>query len=453
MSHRNPDAGSPIVTRMLSTFHGEEGEVRRMASNSGWLLVDKVLRGGGGLAILVILGRMLGVERYGEYGLALAIIGIFSALAVMGLDGVVVRRLIETEGNSSSVLGTALRLRWIGGILALVGALLTSKLLQTQSATLVGLVALLSGAFLFQSSDVIDYWFQAQLQAGPVVKVRITVFILGSLAKIAALLAGASLLSLGWIVLFEAFAASLGLLWAAWRHGIISRHLWSWSPDEARIQLALAWPLLISGLMVALFFKIDQVLLGWLRGVKDVGIYQSALRLVELWNLLPTIILPSFYPGLIRLYQSDRHAYQRRLEVLFGSFALAAWGILAVNITLSNILVRQLFGVDFAGGGIVLAVLAISLLFHYSAHIRAQVLLVESLTLYHTPIVILSIILMLVMNLLLIPRYGPVGAAIATIVSSCFSGLISSFLFPRLRPIGFMQVRALLGGILWPKSS
>lgn len=106
------------------SFH-RDAEKGRMARNSAWLLIDKVLRGGGGLAVLIILGRLLEVQQYGQYGLALAVIAIFTALATVGLDGVVVRRLVENPEQSEVILGTSLSLRLAGGLLATLAAVLS----------------------------------------------------------------------------------------------------------------------------------------------------------------------------------------------------------------------------------------------------------------------------------------------------------------------------------------
>jgi O-antigen/teichoic acid export membrane protein len=284
-----------------------------------------------------------------------------------------------------------------------------------------------------------------------VVRIRLLTFLAGATAKITLILSGAPLTALGAAVFFEALLTAVGLLWQGYRCGASSPWRWHWDRREAHTQLTLSWPLLVSGLLVALFFKLDQVLLGWLRGVRDVGLYHSALRLVEIWNFLPMIILPSVFPGLIRLHQKDPAAYRNRLRRLFAVFSLAAWLIMALNLVLAGGLVTFIFGDGFWGSGGVLAILAVTLHFHFSSSIRAQIMLIEGLTLYHTPIALGSIGLMIGLDLLLIPPLGPAGAALGACLSACFSGLVSSFLFPKLRPIGMMQLNALFGGFLWQK--
>ena len=94
-------------------------EVQRAAANSGWLLADRLVRGGGSLVLMVLIGRWLGPRSFGLYSYALAMTALFAPIASLGLEGIVVRNLVLNPEKSGKTLTEALFLRILGGLTAL----------------------------------------------------------------------------------------------------------------------------------------------------------------------------------------------------------------------------------------------------------------------------------------------------------------------------------------------
>ncbi|MBK7459808.1 MAG: oligosaccharide flippase family protein [Betaproteobacteria bacterium] len=77
--------------------------------------------------------------------------------------------------------------------------------------------------------------------------------------------------------------------------------IWAWSPNlqMARLIVKDSWPLILSGLLVALYVRVEQIMVMNMLGAQSAGIYYSAVRVSEVWMFLPTMILSSIYPLLV----------------------------------------------------------------------------------------------------------------------------------------------------------
>ena len=92
----------------------------RIARNTGWLIADKVVRAAVALPVGILITRYLGVDAFGHWSYALALVSIFSTVATLGLDGIVVRGLVHEAERREAILSTAFVLKLLAGaVLAL----------------------------------------------------------------------------------------------------------------------------------------------------------------------------------------------------------------------------------------------------------------------------------------------------------------------------------------------
>lgn len=80
---------------------------QKALNNISWLFADRILRMGAGLFVTIWLARYLGAEQFGLLNYATAFVALFSALATMGLNGIIVRDLVKSPETANIVLGTA----------------------------------------------------------------------------------------------------------------------------------------------------------------------------------------------------------------------------------------------------------------------------------------------------------------------------------------------------------
>lgn len=223
----------------LSVFKSRS-ELRAVINNTGWLFADRILRMGAGLVVGVWIARYLGVEQYGLLNYATAFVALFSPVATLGLDNVVIRHIVRDSSAKEKILGTTFWLKLVGGILALVLAIGSIFLLSDHEPLTVWLVVILGSTSIFQAFDTIDLWFQSQVQSKYTVIAKNTAFFLITLLKIILITIKAPLIAFAWITLGEFGFSAVGLA-IIYRVKGYSLRLWHMSFPVARTLLKESW--------------------------------------------------------------------------------------------------------------------------------------------------------------------------------------------------------------------
>src|SRR5512139_3333034 len=96
--------------------------LQNVVSNTGWQFTDNILRMGVGLFVGIWLARYLGPQKFGIFSYAIAFVALFSPLASLGLDDIVVRNLVRDAALRDETLGTAFVLKLAGGAVSFIAA-------------------------------------------------------------------------------------------------------------------------------------------------------------------------------------------------------------------------------------------------------------------------------------------------------------------------------------------
>lgn len=400
---------------LRTRLYGRHG-LQAALGNSGWLFVDKILRMGVGLFVGVWIARYLGPQQFGLWNFAIAFTALFGAFATLGLDGIVVRELVKNPERQNDLLGSAFALKLIGGSITLLIALFAISLMRSGETLTLWLVGLSAAGFIFQSVNVIDFYFQAKVQSRYTVYAANGAFVLVTLAKISLLLTSAPLIAFAWAGLGEVALTAVFLL-VAYRANHHNMREWRYDGRVARELLKDSWPLLLAGLAVMLYMRVDMVMLQQMAGDREVGIYAAATRLSEIWYFLPMVIVASVSPAIIKCHGTDIGLYINRLRKLYFIMAWLAIGISLPLSLLSGWIVSILYGVEFREAAPILAIHLWASAAVFLGMASSQYLLVEQLqkiSFYRT---LIGLLCNIALNLMLIPRLGAIGAAIATVVS------------------------------------
>lgn len=410
--------------------------------NTFWLAIEKFIRLAIGLGITVALARYFGPQDFGIYNYALAFFSIVSVPASLGLERVVVRDLSATPGASSVILGTAAMLRVIASVTVAFGAVATMRVIRPDDLLMQSFVGVLAIGLIFQFTDVIDMWFQSCGNMKTPARVRLASLIAVSALKIAAIVAGASIIVFAWLNLLEVLvvATFLCILYLIRRQ---HPQKWAFSRTRAREIMRDSWPLLVAGLSVGLYMRIDQIMLGDMVGEEAIGLYSAATRLSEVWYVVPIIITTALFPEIVKTRNTDPGEYLLRLKRLYHLLVWLALGI-AVTITLvAYPLVTLLYGSAYAGAVDILVIHVWSCVAVFLGVGSTQFLIAENLphiSLYRT---LAGLVTNVALNLLLIPRFAGIGAAIATL-TSYFVATFSLAFFKKSRGQALILLRSAL---------
>lgn len=416
--------------------------LRAIITNIGWLFADRILRMGVGLIVGVWVARYLGVQQYGLFNYATAFVTLFSPLATLGLDNVVIRDIVRDSSNKEKILGTTFWLKLFGGVAALLLTVGVIYLLRHDQKLTVWLVAILATAGIFQAVDTIDFWFQSQVLSKYTVVARNTAFVIVTLAKIALINMQAPLIAFAWVTLAEFSLSAVGLA-IAYRIKGYSLRLWCWSFPVAKVLLKDSWPLILSGMTIMIYMKIDQIMLGEMIGDNAVGIYSAATRISEVWYFIPTAIVSSVSPTIFAVKQTSEALYYKRIKQLLRLMVLISLAIALPMSFLSGTIIMMLFGNSYVAAGQVLAIHIWASLFVFMGVAISPWFVAEGLTHLALRITLIGAVTNIFLNIFLIPTYAGVGAAIATVISYAFASFLSNAIHPKTQKIFRIQVMSL----------
>ncbi|MBT9168465.1 MAG: hypothetical protein DDT22_00505 [candidate division WS2 bacterium] len=417
--------------------------LQRIFGNTGWLFTDKMLRMGVGLLVGVWVARYLGPAQFGTYSYALAFVALFSAFATLGLDNIVIRDIVRDPSYKDEILGTAFILKLIGGGSALLLATVGILLLRPNDSLTIWLVGIIATGMIFQAFDTIDFWFQSQVASKYAVYAKNTAFLLFALVKIGLILVNAPLIAFALAGVGEIAVGAFGLVIAYKSHGHMLK-AWRGSLKWANKLLKNSWSLILGGLSVMVYMRIDQIMLGDMVGSEAVGIYSAATRISEVWYFIPMAITSSVFPSIIQAKSVNDGLYYHRLQRLFSLMTALSFVIAIMMTFLSTKVVTILFGKAFSPAGPVLAIHIWASLFVFLGSAQSSWDITENLTKLALLRTFLGAIINIVLNIILIPHYLAIGAAVATIVSQAFSAYILNAFHKKTQIIFLCQTRSFL---------
>lgn len=415
--------------------------------NLGWLVAEKLGRFVLNVGVGFWVARYLGPARFGTLNYLLALVGMISLVAELGLDAVMRRELIRAPERTNALIATAWGLRLTGGAVA-YGLLLVLAQAGVVSGSERALLAV-AGLTLFQPAlFVTDLWFQARLQAKYSVGAQMGAFAIAAMVRIALILAHASLIGFIWAIVVELGAAAGLFSLLARKNGL------TWKPRDFSSMLAVqllreSWPLLLSGFAVMLYMRLDVVMLRSMVGETAVGIYAAATRFTEMWYFVPIALASSALPALLRARERGIEEYDRRMQGYYDLNAAIAYALALPLAALAPWVIRIAYGPAFASAAPVLALHVWSSVFVFLGVARGQFLVNEGYVRFYSVTTFAGLVVNVVLNLVLIPRQGPFGAALATLGAQAAAAWLTTFCFAPARPTAWMQLRALLIPVNW----
>jgi PST family polysaccharide transporter len=430
------------IEKILSLRHKIGEEMRRIIANTGWLFADRILRMGVGLFITLWVARYLGVEKFGILNYATAFVALFNPICTLGLDAIVVRSIVRKPENKNEILGTAFLLKLVGGIIALILTGCSIIWLRHNDNLTIFLVIVLASVGIFQSFDIIDLWFQSQVTSKYTVIAKNTAFLITALIKVIMIINHAPLLAFAYAGLLEIVLGALGLM-IIYKLKFNSLLLWRWNLTLAKTLIKESLPLILSGLTVMIYMKIDQIMLGEMTNNSEVGIYSAATRISEVWYFIPTAICSSFAPSIFAAKEESEDLYYARIVKLLRLLSAFAIAIAIPISLLSGKLITALFGKSYIDSGQILAIHIWASLFVFLGVGTSFWFIAEGLTKLSFYRTMIGAATNIIINIWLIPIYSGVGAAISTVFAYAIAVFFVPIIHPNTRKKFYLQLKSI----------
>lgn len=395
------------------------------------------------MATSITVANYLLPDNNGLLNASTSYIFLFAALASLGLDSFIVKELHQFPTKRDTILGTSFLLKTFAGILCLPLIYVAWLIFPLANVPYL-FILILSFSGIFQSLTIIDSYFQSEVKSKYIMQVQMIGNMLSAAIKLVLIFVlSAPLIYFVYAYLLDILILSVGYLWVYQQRGL---HVlkWNYNGALAKKLLKLSWPLVISGIMVSIYMKIDVIMLKEMlgpRGASASGAYATVVMFSEALNFVPVVIVSSLFPAILNARRDDAVRYEKRLQNLFDLMVWLSVSF-AIFVTFASPLIYKFFKPEYASAAKVLAVHVWGSIFVFLGVASSQFLITEGynkLTFVRTGV---GAIVNILLNFLLIPQMGMMGTAIATVIAYCCATFLILFI-PKTHKQGIMMLKSL----------
>jgi O-antigen/teichoic acid export membrane protein len=399
---------------------------RRYFKNTSWLVFDKGLALVINFLVAVYVTRYLGPSNYGLLSYAISFVAIFAVIAPLGLDLILIRNLVRFPDRKPSLMGTAFGLKILGSLAAL-GAVMTVLHFSDNDASTKTLVSVVAAGILFQPLTVIDAYFQSKILSKYTVYVRLSQTIISGLLKCYFVATSAPLLWFAVVVFVENFVLGLGLFFVYLRRRY-SVSSWRFDSRLARELLRSSFPLLISGIAISIYMRIDQLMIKGMIGTHELGNYAVAVGLCEIGYYVPAAIVSTLFPTILS-FKDDPKAYSYNLQRFYDLMTVLALATAGFLFFAGDKVILLLYGHEFDQAAAVIKIYSWTVIPVFLAMGSVNWFLTDNLEKYILYRTLMGAAVNIVLNLFLIPAHGIAGAAVATLAAQTVTAYVSLMFF------------------------
>lgn len=399
-------------------------------ANMRWLISGRILQMAIALVINMITARYLGVNNYGIINYVSSYVSFFTPICSLGLESIIIKELVDKPDKQGETIGTAMGMRVISSILSMAAILVFLGVVDNGNRVMLGVAFVQSMILVFNTADLFEFWYQSRLESKVSVSVRTVGYLITAVYKITILVFQKSIYWFAFTNTLDMIIAFIFLMIVYKKSG--GQKL-VFNINTGKKMLKISYNFIISGLMVAVYAQMDKIMLGKMLDTYTVGLYSVGIYICSLWNFIPESIIASLRPGIMEIKKVSEELYRKKLKQMY---ALIIWiSILYATCVciFSKYIILILYGKDYLGARTPLMIAVWYCGFSLMGSARDVWIICEGHQKYSKWFALIGAVTNFGLNLLLIPRIGMIGAAIATLTTQIMTGFIVTLFFKNTR--------------------
>ena len=414
----------------------------RAVSNAAWLIAGRVLQTGINFILGILTARYLKPGNYGLLNYAAAYTGFFAAVCTLGINSVIVKEFIDHPRREGEIIGTALLLRAVSSFLSAILIMAIVSVVDRDEPLTMMVVALCTIGVLFNILETFKYWFQSKLESRVTATVTLAAHGITAAYKLYLIISGKSVLLFAAASSVEYIFAGLFLFLAYQRH---KGGKLQFSASYAHDLLSKSAHYILPALMISVYGQTDKLMLKQMLSQADVGYYATAVSLCTGWCFVLNAIIESMQPGIIEAFRDgDDSRFQRKNRLLYAIVIWISFAVSLMFLLLGRPIVSLLYGKDYLPTVAPLRVITWYTAFSYLGVARNAWIVCENKQRYLIWIYLSAAVANIFLNLLLIPIWGTVGAAAASLAAQIVTTMVTPFFIKPLRENAWMMLDAFL---------
>ena len=412
----------------------------QVIKNASWIIVCKIAQSLLQFVVGMLCARYLGPSNYGLINYAASIVAFAMPLMKLGLDAVLVHELVKFPEKEGEIVGTSLALNVFSGIICMIGATSVAAVINFNETETIIVCALYSLSIIFAALEMIQYWFQYKLKSKYSSVTMLISYVVVSAYKIFLL---ATQKSVYW------FAVTHSIEFGIVGFILIAIYLkksgqkFKFSFDRAKSMLARSKHYIFAAMMVIVIQNTDHIMLTHMHSNTENGFYSAAITCVSIFQFVYVALVDSFRPMILSKKKENSEEYKNNISRLYGITLYTALAQCIVFFVLAELVIHIMFGNDYANAAPILRTIVFYFVFAVMGTVRNVWILAEEKQKYLWVINLSGALLNIALNAVMIPYWGAVGAAVASLLTQFFANFVLGFIIKPLRVNNILMLKGL----------
>lgn len=412
----------------------------KIISNAAWIIACRIVQAVLSLIITMLTARYLGPSNYGLISYASSIVAFLVPVMQLGFSNILVQEFVQHPEKEGTIFGTVALTSFLSSLACIVGTISFACLANAGDTQTILVCSLYSLVLIFQAFEMIQYWFQANYLSKYVSIVSLIAYVALSAYRVFLLATGKNVC---WFALSNALdslliAAALLIIYHK-----MGRQKLSFSWKLALEMFSRSKHYIVSSLMVTIFAQTDKIMLTLMIGEAANGYYSAAISCATMFSFVFSAIIDSARPAIFENQKHDRKAFEKSLSTLYCVIIYLSLAQSLFMTLLANPIIRILYGNSYLLAVTALQIVVWYTTFSYIGAVRNIWILAEEKQKYLWTINLSGALANIILNAILIPFWGILGAAVASLVTQIFTNVVIGYIIKPIRHNNELMFRGL----------
>lgn len=412
----------------------------KIIRNASWIVICRIGQSVLGLIVTMLTARYLGPSNYGLINYAASIVAFVTPFVQLGLGNIQVQEYVENPDEEGQILGTTLLLSLCSAVIGIIGVSAFAYIANAGENETILVCALYGTILFFQGAELIQFWFQAKYLSKYASIVSLSAFAVVSAYRIFLLVTEKSIY---WFALANSIDFAIILFALTIVYLKLGGRTLSFSVHVAKRMIAKSKYYIIANLMIVIFTHTDRIMLKLMLDSASTGYYASASSCASMVNFVFAAIVDSARPTIFEKHKVSNEQFQQSVILLYSVIIYTTITFCTFVTLLAKPIILIIYGNEFLPSVAVLRVVVWFLPFSFIGNVRNVWVLAENKQKWIPIINISGAVANVVMNYMMIPVWGVIGAALASLITQFFSNVLISYLIKDVRESTELMIKGL----------
>lgn len=382
--------------------------------NTFWLgfgeITSRLLK----IVIIFYAIRLLGASNWGAFSYAISLGTLFMIFSDIGISSILTREISKNTQQKKEYIATSTIIKVVLNILSFIAIIIIAPFFATENISKeiivqVGIILVFDSLreFIFSLNRGME-----KMESEAIVKIVTSLLLIIFTYIFLIKYENVYALSLGY-----ALGSFAGFVYSLIHFRKYFKNIFrNFSKKLIKPLMVTAWPFAFFAILGTIMANTDSVMIGMIKNTEEVGYYATSLRIIFFLYIIPTLISTSLMPALSKKTE-DKDEVKNIVNSSIKIINLIIIPIIFFSFFIGNDLITNIFGGQYVRSGEIFKISSISLLFIFPAIILNSVVFIFNKHGSIVKITLVGTILNILINIILIPKYGGVGAAVATLIS------------------------------------